>query len=61
MLHTTDNAAVESLTSFATTLDYALDDAGNLAYEYNLPLSQVGRAIAENDRVMTEYYTSLGY
>lgn len=61
MLHTTDNAAADSLSAFATTLDYALDDNGNLAYEYNLPLDQVLKAVTDNDRVMARYYASLGY
>lgn len=49
MLHTTDERAIDSITAFATDLDYALDDAGNLAFEYNLSLAEVAKAIDAND------------
>lgn len=46
MLNTTDTNAVDSLTAFATEMDYLLDNEGELAAEYNVPLDQVARCIA---------------
>lgn len=52
MLHTTDDRAIDSITAFATSMDYLLDDDGNLAVEYNVPLGLVASFIeAEESRV----------
>ena len=61
MLTTNEAALVDSLTAFGTDMDYALDDDGLLAYEYNLPLGQVLSALKANDEAMALYYESLGY
>lgn len=55
MLTTNEAALVDSLTAFGTDMDYALDDDGFLAYEYNLPLGQVMKAIVENEHCIAGY------
>lgn len=48
------------LGEFGTWIDYALDDAGNLAFEYGVRLSEVSKKIREHEEDMAYYYESLG-
>lgn len=59
MLHTTETAAVESLTAFATSMDYLCDDDGTLLVEYNVRLSDVADFIAANERHVEGLYAPL--
>lgn len=67
MLNATDKLAAKLadnlcfLGDFATGLDYALDEAGCVAFEYNVPLAIVATLIADHDAAMKDYYLSLGY
>lgn len=61
MLATNDTNAVDSLTAFATTMDYLLDNDGFVVAEYNVALSDVADYIADHDAAMADYYLSLGY
>lgn len=49
------------LGDFATTMEYTLDNEGNVAFEYNVPLDGVLTLIADHDSAMEAYYLSLGY
>lgn len=49
------------LGDFATFIDYALTDEGNLAFEYHVDLKDVARKIQEQEQDMVDYYRSLGY
>ena len=49
------------LGDFATFIDYALTDEGNLAFEYGVDLKDVAKKIAEQEADMAAYYVGLGY
>lgn len=49
MIVTNDPAAVDSLTAFDTTMDYLLDEEGELHTLYNVPLDQVAKEIAREE------------
>lgn len=49
------------LGEFGTWIDYVLDDAGNLAIEYDVSLAQVAKKIREHEEDMAAYYEGLGH